>query len=342
MHTARAAVAFAALAVLAACGRGHAASDLPHAIDATADARSTDTIRREGNHLAGAGSIYLQEHAHNPVDWYPWSPEALARARAEDKPIFLSIGYSSCHWCHVMEAEVFEKDDVAAFLNAHFVSIKVDREERPDLDEVYMRALLSMNGSGGWPMSLILTPALKPFFGATYLPHDRFLAVIGKASERFASARASIETNADQVQRWIQREAHATSAPPIAASDLHAIATSALDSVDLERGGFRGETKFPTPVRWEFLLHAARKWGDPPLTHALRVTLDAMAAGGIRDPIGGRFPPLLDGPALGGPALREDALRQRAACDTVLRGRPRARGAPLHRRGGRHARVSSS
>src|SRR5580658_7565103 len=176
-------VAFAAFAAfaLAACGRGHPPAEPLRPLDGAATARSLETIRREGNHLASAGSVYLQQHAHNPVDWYPWSPEALARAQAEDKPIFLSIGYSSCHWCHVMEAEVFEKDDLAAFLNAHFISIKVDREERPDLDEVYMRALLSMNGSGGWPMTLLLTPALKPFFGATYLPHERFLAVVRKA-----------------------------------------------------------------------------------------------------------------------------------------------------------------
>src|SRR3984957_1762177 len=202
-------VALAFLLPLLACGHVDPPSEAPHAADAMVAPRSTDVIRREGNHLVGSGSVYLQQHAHNPVDWNPWSPEALARARGEDKPIFLSIGYSSCHWCHVMEAEVFEKDDVAAFLNAHFISIKVDREERPDLDEVYMRALLSMNGSGGWPMSLFLTPTLKPFFGATYLPHDRFLAVVGKGAERFASARSTIETAATQIQRWIEREATA-------------------------------------------------------------------------------------------------------------------------------------
>ncbi len=278
--------ALAAGLAVAGCSRGHAP---PRAIDATAAARPLDVIRRDGNHLQGAGSVYLAQHAHNPVDWYAWSPEALARARAEDKPIFLSIGYSSCHWCHVMEAEVFEKDDVAAFLNAHYVSIKVDREERPDLDDVYMRALLSMNGSGGWPMTLLLTPALKPFFGATYLPHDRFLAVVTSAAERFASQRGTIETDADQVQEWLQREAKAGTAPPIEANELRSVATSALEHVDLEWGGFRGATKFPTPVRWELLLHAARKWNDAPIVRAIRVTLDAMAAGGVRDPIGGGF-----------------------------------------------------
>jgi uncharacterized protein len=249
-----------------------------------------DSEPRFTNHLAAETSPYLRQHAHNPVDWYPWGEEALHRARELDRPIFLSIGYSACHWCHVMEKESFEDADIGRILNENFISIKVDREERPDLDEVYMRALLSMNGSGGWPMSLFLTPTLKPFFGATYLPHDRFLAAVGKASERFVSARAAIETDADQVGRWIEREAHAASAdPPIEGNELHAIATSALDRVDLQWGGFRGETKFPTPVRWGLLLHAARKWGDPPLSRALRATLDAMATGGIRDPIGGGF-----------------------------------------------------
>jgi uncharacterized protein YyaL (SSP411 family) len=276
---------------LGACDRAHTTAS-SHAPEAAAPPRSTEVIRRDGNHLVGAGSVYLTQHSHNPVDWYPWSREALDRARAEDRPIFLSIGYSSCHWCHVMEAEVFEKDDVAEFLNAHFVSIKVDREERPDLDEVYMQALTSMTGSGGWPMSLLLTPGLKPFFGATYLPHDRFLSVAGKAAEQFGLARGEIENSAEQVAQRIGHKSSgegASSAAPIGADDLHAVATSALDRVDMQWGGFRGQTKFPTPVRWAFLLHAARKWGDPSLRDAVRKTLDVMAVGGIRDPIAGGF-----------------------------------------------------
>ena len=234
----------------------------------------------------------MTQHAHNPVDWYPWGAEALGRARAEDRPIFLSIGYSSCHWCHVMEAEVFEHDDVAEYLNAHFVSIKVDREERPDLDETYMRSLLAMTGSGGWPMSLFLTPGLSPFFGATYLPRDRFLAAAAKAVQQFAVARAEVESGAAQVRQRIEREAVSAGsdgAAPIGADELHALATSALARFDARWGGFRGGTKFPTPVRWSFLLHAARKWDDPVLTDAVRTTLEAMASGGIRDPIGGGF-----------------------------------------------------
>ena len=125
------------------------------------------------NRLAGETSPYLLQHAHNPVDWYPWGPEALARAKAEDRPIFLSIGYSACHWCHVMEHESFENPEIAALMNEHFVNIKVDREERPDLDQIYMAAVQAMTGHGGWPMSVFLTPDLKPFYGGTYFPPDR-------------------------------------------------------------------------------------------------------------------------------------------------------------------------
>jgi hypothetical protein len=280
----------AVLLALVACKGAHGGQNTPEAsAETSSPARSTAEIRRDGNHLVGSGSTYLLEHAHNPVDWYPWSPEALALARAEDRPIFLSIGYSSCHWCHVMEAEVFENDEVAATLNEHFVSIKVDREERPDLDAVFMASVEAMSGSGGWPMSLFLTPALEPFFGATYLPRDRFLAVARKAKKEFSSSRSDVEKRAADVARRIASEAEEGTGVTLGPSEVHAIATSALDRVDPQWGGFRGTTKFPVPVEWTFLLHAARKWGDEPITNALRTTLDAMASGGIRDPIGGGF-----------------------------------------------------
>src|SRR5207249_172276 len=134
--------------------------------------RSLDAIRRDGNHLVGEPSPYLEQHAHNPVDWYPWDDAALARAKRENKPIFLSIGYSTCHWCHVMEKESFEDDETARFLNEHFVSIKVDREERPDVDQIYMTFVQAMSGQGGWPLNVFLTPELKPFYGGTYFPPD--------------------------------------------------------------------------------------------------------------------------------------------------------------------------
>ncbi len=285
-------LAIATLFTTTACHRRHRSRTAPAAGGATTSVASTESIeliRRNGNHLVTAGSLYLQMHAHNPVNWYPWSKEAFERAKSENKPIFLSIGYSSCHWCHVMETEVFEKDDVAALLNAHFVSIKVDREERPDIDAVYMQALTRMTGNGGWPMTLFLTPSLKPFFGASYLPRDRFLAIAKKASSEFASARKSIDTNADEVAARIGREDRAANEPPIDADEIHRIASASLQRIDPQFGGFRGGTKFPTPVRWELLLHVARKWGDAPIADAVRATLDAMAAGGIRDAVGGGF-----------------------------------------------------
>src|SRR4051794_2441214 len=165
--------------------------------------RTPAVIRRDGNHLVGSGSAYLVLHAHNPVDWYPWGPEALALAAKLDRPIFLSIGYVSCHWCHVMDQEVFEHDDVALFLNEHFISIKVDREERPDLDAVYMDAVQAMTGSGGWPMTSFLTPSLRPFFGGTYLPHERFLQAARAGAEQFRSDRNAVENRGAEVYERI-------------------------------------------------------------------------------------------------------------------------------------------
>ena len=154
--------------------------------------RTPDEIMAQGNHLKDSGSVYLQQHAKNPLEWYPWGEEALNRAKLEDKPIFLSIGYASCHWCHVMEHKVFEKPDVAAFMNEHFVCIKVDREERPDLDTIYMDAVQSLTGRGGWPMTVLLTPSLKPFFGGTYFPKDRFMRIAKDALDRFQNARSEV------------------------------------------------------------------------------------------------------------------------------------------------------
>jgi uncharacterized protein YyaL (SSP411 family) len=287
-----AAVALALLA-LAACHGARDTATRDAGVDAhatrTVTVRPADVVRRDGNHLLGAGSAYLLQHSHNPVDWYPWSAETLALARDAGRPIFLSIGYASCHWCHVMEAEVFEDDEVAAFLNEHFVSIKVDREERPDLDAAYMASLEAMTGSGGWPMSLFLTPSLQPFFGATYLPRDRFLGVAHKSWEQFSTARADVEGHAAEVQRRIARDEPTAPGAAFDARELHAMATAALERLDPQWGGFRGTTKFPMVSQWTFLLHAARKWGDAPLEEAVRATLDAMAAGGIHDPIGGGF-----------------------------------------------------
>ncbi len=171
----------------------------------TTPERTPDEVRAQGNHLLAERSVYLQQHAHNPIDWYPWGDEALAKARAEDKPIFLSVGYSSCHWCHVMEHEVFEQDVVAAFVNRHFVCIKVDREERPDLDAVYMEAVQAMTGRGGWPMSVFLTPDLEPFWGGTYLPLDAFMQLSTEVERVYREKREDLFAQAGQIAARINR-----------------------------------------------------------------------------------------------------------------------------------------
>ena len=241
------------------------------------------------NHLAEQRSLYLLQHAHNPIDWYPWSEEALQRARDEDKPIFLSIGYASCHWCHVMEHEVFEKEDVAAFMNEHFISIKVDREERPDLDATYMQAVQMMTGAGGWPMSVFLTPELQPFFGGTYFPHDAFLQLTGRVLEIFRSRRREVELQATAVAGAIASSVEGTQAADFNEPLLDVAVREAQATYDRKWGGFRARMKFPTPIRWHYLLRRYRKTGDENVAEMVRGTLDHMAAGGIRDHLGGGF-----------------------------------------------------
>jgi hypothetical protein len=270
------------LATTGACHRSTAAAPAP-------TTRSPAEVSRDGNHLLGSGSAYLQMHAHNPVDWYPWGPEALTRARAESKPVFLSIGYASCHWCHVMAEEVFEKDDVAALLNARYVAIKVDREERPDLDRTYLRAVEAMTGSAGWPATLFLTEALEPFFGATYLDHDRFLDIARRGADAYAGSRSDVKRQVETLRARLKRDDAPSTGSAVSAPELHALAAEVVDHVDLVSGGFEGHTKFPTPVRWRFVLDAARKYGDSRFVTALRTTLDAMASAGLRDPLGGGF-----------------------------------------------------
>ena len=251
--------------------------------------RTPAQVREQGNFLKGSGSLYLQQHAHNPMEWYGWCDEAVARAKAEDKPIFLSIGYSSCHWCHVMEHEVFEDDEVAAYMNENFVSIKVDREERPDLDAIYMDAVLHMKGRGGWPMSVVLTPKLKPFFGGTYFPKVRFMGLMKAAKERFDTDRQKVEDQSEEVHDKISETLIGN---PILAFNVHALRSimrRALDALDKKNGGLRGRMKFPTPVRWRYLVDAYRKWGNADLKDALLLTLDKMSSGGIQDHVGGGF-----------------------------------------------------
>ena len=248
------------------------------------------------NRLADETSPYLLQHAHNPVDWYPWGPEALSRARDEDRPIFVSIGYSACHWCHVMERESFENDEIATVMNRDFVNIKVDREERHDLDDVYMAAVQAMTGSGGWPMSVFLTPDLKPFFGGTYFPpEDRhgmpgFPRVLAGVAEAYRERRADVAAQAETLSAHLRSQLEI--APGVGdpqRSQLDAAVVRLAASFDAAHGGFGGAPKFPAPMALEFLLRAWRRSGDPHTLEMVTRTLDAMADGGIHDQLGGGF-----------------------------------------------------
>jgi len=244
------------------------------------------------NHLAGQNSPYLLEHADNPVDWYPWGEEAFSRARREDKPIFLSIGYSSCHWCHVMERESFSDPEIAGFLNEGFVSIKVDREERPDLDALYMGAVLVTTGGGGWPMSVFLTPDRKPFHGGTYYPKTRFRDLLVSIHESWTNQRPRILAAADEVTGAITDLQATPGADQDAGPevDLLGAAVAAFkQTYDPKHGGFGRAPKFPPHAALSLLLRAHRERDDAEALSMAVTTLLAMARGGIYDQIGGGF-----------------------------------------------------
>jgi hypothetical protein len=248
------------------------------------------------NRLAGETSPYLLQHAHNPVDWYPWGPEALERARSEDKPIFLSIGYAACHWCHVMERESFENPQIAGLMNASFVSIKVDREERPDLDDVYMAAVQAMTGSGGWPMTVFLTPDLAPFFGGTYFPpEDRhgmsgLPRILDAVADAYRTRRTEVEAQASALADHLRAQLVVPAgAHDIEPRQLEAAVARLAATFDAADGGFGGAPKFPPPMILEFLLRAWRRTGDDETLRMVTRTLDGMADGGIDDQLGGGF-----------------------------------------------------
>jgi uncharacterized protein len=252
------------------------------------------TLRAHTNRLAGETSPYLLQHAHNPVDWYPWGPEALTRAKLLDRPIFLSIGYAACHWCHVMERESFEDEATAAYLNSRFIAIKVDREERPDLDQIYMGAVQAMTGGGGWPMSVFLTPEGRPFYGGTYFP-DRpthglpsFRQLLKGIDRAWREQRGELEEAGRRLVGQLSAQAtNAVGAAP--APDLLDTAVALLErSFDPANGGWGGAPKFPQPMTIEFLLRRAAA-GDPRALPPARRTLHRMADGGIRDHLGGGF-----------------------------------------------------
>ena len=256
-----------------------------------------ETHGRRPNRLVHETSPYLLQHAYNPVAWYPWGPEALERAKAEDKPIFLSIGYSACHWCHVMERESFENEAIAAFLNEHFVSIKVDREERPDLDDIYMAAVQLMTGGGGWPMSVFLTPDRKPFYGGTYFPpEDRFgragfMTLLTGIEQAWREKRDEVLRSAESLTGAVQQQLVPMHAPAGELStDLYDAALADLrGSFDEQEGGFSSAPKFPPPSAIAFLLRHYARTGDAGALEMATLTLDKMARGGMYDHLGGGF-----------------------------------------------------
>jgi uncharacterized protein YyaL (SSP411 family) len=261
------------------------------------------TAPREGarrNRLAEATSPYLLQHARNPVDWYPWGPEALARARDEDKPIFLSIGYAACHWCHVMEHESFEDEGIAALLNESFVCIKVDREERPDLDEIYMSAVQMLTGSGGWPMTVFLTPDLAPFYGGTYFPPDDKWGRLGmrrlvpEVARVYREQRDQVAEQAEDLARAVRSivggaDAATTPAAGVGREVLDAAVARLLAGHDDAWGGFGAAPKFPPSMGLSLLLRHHHRTGDAASLAAVRTTLDRMARGGLYDHLGGGF-----------------------------------------------------
>jgi uncharacterized protein YyaL (SSP411 family) len=248
------------------------------------------------NRLAEEKSPYLLQHAHNPVDWYPWGDEAFAKAKTEGKPIFLSIGYATCHWCHVMERESFENEDVAAFLNAHFVPVKVDREERPDVDEIYMGAVQALTGSGGWPLSVWLTPDGKPFYGGTYFPypskHGRpsFLDMLKRIHEVWGAERQALEADAEKLTQHLRSlSKKAATSGDLGEGQLKTAYEQLAARFDAERGGFGHSMKFPTPHNLTFLLRYHLRTGEAQALEIVTKTLGAMLQGGLRDHLAGGF-----------------------------------------------------
>jgi uncharacterized protein len=247
------------------------------------------------NRLISEKSPYLLQHAQNPVDWYPWGNEAFDKAKREDKPIFLSVGYSTCHWCHVMERESFENEDLAALLNEHFVPVKLDREERPDIDRVYMTFVQATTGGGGWPMSVFLTPDLKPFFGGTYFPpEDRFgrpgfRSVLRYLAGHWQNEREKILTSSEQVLAQLQKYANVGSTYLADAKAVDSCYYSFRRSYDRKLGGFGGAPKFPRPSVLNFLLRYSVLHKEEEALEMAAHTLSAMADGGMNDQLGGGF-----------------------------------------------------
>lgn len=249
---------------------------------------------KHANRLLQEKSPYLLQHAYNPVDWYPWSDEAFAKAQEEDKPVFLSIGYSTCHWCHVMERESFEDEEVAELLNRDYVAIKVDREERPDIDHIYMTVCQGMTGHGGWPLTIVMTPDKKPFFAATYLPKNQrhglsgLMQLLPRLADLWQNERAAVLESGEQVSRWLQ-ENEEVSKGELTWADVDLAYQQFSRVFDKTYGGFGTAPKFPSPHNLCFLLRFHYYTGQAPALSMVEKTLDSMYWGGIYDHIGFGF-----------------------------------------------------
>ncbi|MCI0546811.1 MAG: thioredoxin domain-containing protein [Candidatus Rokubacteria bacterium] len=254
------------------------------------------TGTRHENRLARETSPYLLQHAGNPVDWYPWGAEAFAEARRRDVPILLSVGYSACHWCHVMERESFESEEIAALMNRLFVNVKVDREERPDVDQIYMQAVQALTGHGGWPMTVFLTPDGVPFYGGTYFPPvDRhglpaFSRVLQSVADAYISRRGDVSATGRQLVEQMRQGERLRTATALLTDDILLAAYQGIaGAFDEEVGGLGGAPKFPQPAIWEFLLRFWKRTGNPRALEMVRTTLVHMARGGMYDQLGGGF-----------------------------------------------------
>ncbi|MFY0654814.1 MAG: thioredoxin domain-containing protein [Cyclobacteriaceae bacterium] len=244
------------------------------------------------NKLAEESSPYLLQHANNPVNWYAWNEASLDKAKDEDKPIIVSIGYSTCHWCHVMERESFENEAIAQVMNEHFVCIKVDREERPDVDQVYMDAVHAMGLQGGWPLNVFLTPDQKPFYGGTYFPAKGWMGLLQNIAEVFQRKREKLNESAEKFAEALNRDPlsqHSEGDYQLSKIQLHEINTNLVKAFDRQLGGMGSAPKFPMPVIWKYMVQTISNEDDPELAQQLHLTLSKIAQGGIYDQVGGGF-----------------------------------------------------
>lgn len=244
------------------------------------------------NSLINESSPYLLQHAHNPVNWYAWGDAALGKAKQENKMMLISIGYAACHWCHVMEHECFEDEEVARVMNEHYICIKVDREERPDVDQIYMNAAYLINGSGGWPLNALAMPDGKPFFAGTYFPKDNWIRLLNYFADIYKTEPEKLEEQAANVSKGIRDIEHIplnTNTDTYTADDLKEMFSAFQTKIDFEKGGTRGSMKFPMPSVWEYLLQYHHFSGNKDALKAVEITLNNIAKGGIYDHVGGGF-----------------------------------------------------